>query len=309
MIEEPKVWSYMEYKPEGNALSVAYSLDGNFIAIGTQSGQILIIDDSKLEVIQELLCGYPVHALTFSPNGKFLASSGLDGSLIIWSIENWSKFKTFGIDSEALIISWSSNNQFLTLGSNSSSDNRPFIDIWEINSWTKLKKEVKMPYYVAFSPDSKFLAIDYETTGIEILSVPDFKRIVLLDLSDTSEYIQNISSPAWSVDGQFLAACTDEGRVRIWRTSDWSIITTLELHRAWDEGEYRVAFSPDNRFLISGGVGHPKLLSIKTWKVVYEFEDVFSEDVLAFSWHPTSKYLAIVSGNYQPVTIWEITED
>jgi len=306
LTDKIKVFPYIEYEPEGYAICVAYSPDGKFIAIGNSSGTVDIMDENDIKIIKKLSCGFPVYAVEWSPDSKYLATGGFEGSVNIWEVENWSLVKNLGEKSEALTISWSSNGDYLVAGNAECSDDRPYIDIWSTVDWKRMEIKVSHPFYVAFNPDSSYLAIQYDTIGIEILSVPEFKRVKLLDLSDTSDYALNISSPAWSANGSYIGACTHEGKIRIWRCKDWSIVTTKQLHNEWDEGEYRIAFCPNNKFLVSGGVGHPKIISMKTWEVIYEIEDVFSEDNLDFSWHPSGKYLAIVSSQANPFAIWEI---
>ncbi|MHA1814537.1 MAG: WD40 repeat domain-containing protein, partial [Candidatus Heimdallarchaeaceae archaeon] len=258
----------------------------------------------QLKTIQLLQQEFAIHAVEWSPNGEYLAVGSLDGPLKIYLRSDWSLYKQLEDESQALTISWSSNGEFLVAGSNSFFD-RDYIDLWDTTSWIKLKSEIKLPYMASFSPNSELLAITYETYGIEVLATKDFTRIKLLEFS-ISGMIANIESPVWSPDGAFLAACNDEGYVQIWNTSTWQVIFSEKLLGVWDEGRYRAAFSPDNKFLAIGGVSKPMLLSTKDWKVVAVFENVYTEDVLDFSWHPSSKYLAITEQHEHEANIYEI---
>jgi len=303
--EEVKIWPYMGIETDTYPLSVAFSPDGNFVAVGTREKTLIIVDDKQLKTIQKLQQDHSVHAVEWSPDGKYLAVGSLDGPLKILQTSDWSVYKELEDESEALTLSWSSNGKYLVAGSNRWSDDRLYMDLWDTSTWSKIKTKVKLPYMASFSPDSKHLATIYDTYGIEILTTKDFTRVKLLEFS-TSDMVANNESPAWSPDGVFLAACNDEGYVQIWDTSNWQIVFSKKLLGVWDEGRYRVAFSPDNRFLAIGGVSNPKLLSTKDWQVVAVFEDVYTEDVLDFSWHPSSKYLAIADQHDHCVNIFEL---
>ncbi|MHA1186928.1 MAG: WD40 repeat domain-containing protein [Candidatus Heimdallarchaeota archaeon] len=302
--EEVKIWPHMGIETETYPLSVAFHPDGNLIAVGTREKTVKITDIKQLKTIQLMQQEYAIHAVEWSPNGEYLAVGSLDGPLKIIQTSDWSVYKELDKESEALTISWSSNGKFLVVGSNRFFS-RDFIDLWDTSTWTKIKADVKLPYMASFSSDSEFLAITYETFGIEVLTTKDFSRVKLLEFS-TSDMIANIASPVWSPDGAFLAACNDEGYVQIWNTSTWEIIFSEKLLGVWDEGRYRAAFSPDNKFLAIGGVSNPKLLSTKDWQVIAVFKDVYTEDVLDFSWHPNSKYLAIADQHEHEVNIFEI---
>ena len=286
-------------------LSVAFSPDGDLVAIGTNDKTVIIFNFQRLKVVQELPFDYSIYAVEWSPDGKYLAIGGIDGPILILQVNDWSIKKTLPDSDGAMNLSWSNDSQYLAVGSWSCSDTKK-AEVWLTSNWTRLETNNDyLPRYVHFSPDSMFLAITYKLDGIEILSVPDFKRIALLDFSDSDKYV-DIYSPFWSENGLFIAASCGDGRTRIWRTSDWSIIHTILLHGYWEDAEYRVAFSPDNRFLISGGFGTPKLVSVATGREIYEFKNISTEDVLAFSWHPSSKYVAIIDQHDHAVNIFEI---
>lgn len=75
-----------------------------------------------------------------------------------------------------------------------------------------------------------------------------------------------VQSVAVSPDGQTLATAGQDNTVKLWRTSDRSLIRTLISH---DAAVWSVAFSPDGRFVASGGefvFGDPSG-NVKLWRV------------------------------------------
>lgn len=68
--------------------SLAISQDGSLAAVGTSLGEIHLVD-SKTGSLLRSLDGHKgqVTALEFSPDGRYLASGGTDGVVIIWGVE------------------------------------------------------------------------------------------------------------------------------------------------------------------------------------------------------------------------------
>jgi len=78
----------------GQCQVVRYSRDGRYLLVGVQDigseGAIRVYDTGDLSEVQSLLPGHPnggALRLTFSADGKYLASGGADGGIILW---DWS---------------------------------------------------------------------------------------------------------------------------------------------------------------------------------------------------------------------------
>ncbi len=72
--------------------SLAFSLDGDLLAVGTDEGFVVILTSADLGTWRQLE-GHvlPVRGLAFSAGGRFLASGGDEGSVHVWDLD-----KTFG---------------------------------------------------------------------------------------------------------------------------------------------------------------------------------------------------------------------
>ncbi|MBK5115231.1 MAG: hypothetical protein JJE41_16515 [Candidatus Heimdallarchaeota archaeon] len=302
-----KIKNYIDLIPNDFARSVAFSLNGKFLAVGTKNDGVLIYNVKDWKIIVKLPHEYAVNAVEWSPDSKYLATGSIHGPIKIWNSDKWKPSQVLDHSKEALNLAWSPNGKILVAGSWGRFDDCPYLDAWKTFDWSKITTEVHRPRYVSFNPDSSLIAIIYKLEGIEILSAPDFTRNTFLDFSDSDKYVA-IYRPSWNNDGSLIAASCGDGRIRIWQTSDWSEVITKQLHDYWDDGEYGVSFSPDGKYLLSGGFGEPKLLSTYNWEVIHHFPKGTLADLFDVSWSPDSKYIALILENGKEIEIWEIRD-
>jgi WD40 repeat protein len=220
-----------------------FSLDGQFIVIGgavnkgkdaegnwngtKPQGTLYIYDaataQEKLMIsrevdLDEFRYRSVMDNLTFSPDGKFLASLGM-GELMIHSPRDGSVL----FSTNTGHITEDNNLKDLGLGP-------PTID----RSATGL----------AVSPDSQLVAVGTAEGGIVVLNSSDWSEAVKI-----SGHEGLVRSAAFSPDGRYLASGGEDHLIILWNTADWSVAAKYTGHI----GEITaLAFAVDGKTLASG---------------------------------------------------------
>lgn len=213
------------------------------------------------ELVVQTGHGNSVVSVAFSPDGKYIVSSGNDGSILLWEIDSGRQIRSLENKGYNNPIYMSSNGKFLSSGKE--------IKVWDISTGEELKlKDATAP--AAISRDGTIVAA---TTGF----MSD--KISLLDVG-TSRVLRTFDGCSrqkaltFSPDGKIVAAACDplpqgsgavNGKIKLLpgRIKLWDVSTGRELRafEAYELGANSIAFTPDSKSLVSTSDTEP----VKIW--------------------------------------------
>lgn len=245
-----------------------------------------------------------VLSVTFSPDGKRLASGGAGRTVKIWDATSGKEILMLTGHTDAVMsVAFSPAEKRLV---SASWDHT--VRVWNTTDGKetlRLRGHTGPATSVAFSPNGKRFASVSEdeslrvwdaTTGVELLTLKG-----LIDVA---------RSVAYSPDGKWVASSTGNGfgpdtpvEVKVWNAATGQEKLTLKGHAAY---VWSVAFSPNGKHLASSGLDK----TVKLWDATTGQELLtlkgHTEGVKSVSFSPDGKRIATGS-NDETVKVWDTT--
>ena len=289
----------------GNVYSVMYSPDSRYLAskaafneskiwkvetgecIKTLSGKILsyspdgkyfllcfiknieICKTSSLEPIKNLGGNLSnIHAMAFSPDGRYLYSCDIYGNIKLWDVIS-NECKTL-IKVSMYYVCYSPDGKYVASGSYNKTIN--LYDVVTGECINTLEGHVERVNSVCYSPDGKYVASGSEDKTVKLWEVVNGRCIKTLE-----GHTADVLSVTFSPDGKYLASGSRDTTIKIWDVKTGNCLKTLTRHT---NGVESVVYSPDGTYLASGSLDH----TIKIWKA------------------KTGRHIKTLTGHKEPIT-------
>ncbi|KAF9814288.1 hypothetical protein SFRURICE_015225 [Spodoptera frugiperda] len=239
-----------------------------------------------------------VISVAVSPDGKTLASSSQDSSLILWDLTNGEKIKTMETGpTDVWTLDFSPDGKHVISGSNAGK-----ILIFGVESGKQeqtLDTRGKFTLSVAYSPDGKYIASGALDGIINIFDVAQGKLVHTLE-----GHAMPIRSLCFSPDSQLLLTASDDGHMKLYDVVHANLAGTLSGHASW---VLSVAFSPDGKRFASGSADR----TVRVWDLdSMQCQHVFKEHSdQVWGVKVPSKDFIVTGGLDCLVKVWTLQND
>jgi WD40 repeat protein/tRNA A-37 threonylcarbamoyl transferase component Bud32 len=232
-------------------IATTFSADGRFLISATRNAVAVWSLQGTPE--RAVLAGHGggVPGLSFSRDGRRLASAGRDHTVTIWDTATGQAERVLGgLEGPVQAVAFSPDGSMLAAAESAGS-----VCLWEVATWQEwARPDHRLGpgiWSIAFSPDSKYLAGSAENGRVEVWEIqpaakpaaaPSLRRVVALD---RGERIWNV---CFSRDSRLLTFVANSQALHLYDLDSRRLLPGLPARHVSDV--LSTAFHPDGRHVL-----------------------------------------------------------
>ncbi len=262
----------------------------------------------ELQTLQGHLAG--VNNISFSPDGKTLASASSDNTVRIWDIATGKTLKILQGHLEALDVSFSPDGKTLA---SSNADTRTAdpgivtkgsVNLWDVSTGREIRTLIQGDLLgsvnsIRFSPDSKIFGVTYVDGTAKLW---DVTTGIVLNIPREHNFRKDVNNIMFTLNSQMIASASADGTVTLQDSINGRDIKTLKGHSNWVND---VNLSPDAKTIATASAdGTVRLWDVSSARELKTLES-HSGEMTSVSFSPDGKKIA-TAGADDKVRLWDI---
>ena len=241
----------------------------------------------------------PVLHVRWSPDGTFIASGSMDGTLIIWTAQEGKTRVSARTtlqpplsDDYPWSIDWSARKDTQHLAVS-------FVDgtiqVLDANTGQRLSSQnaLKTPVSVlAWSPDEQYIAVGGSDYMVRVYAYPSWNVVTTYQ-----EHTNTIKSVAWSPDGTLLVSGSEDTTVRVWEPLSGK---TRRIYNGHTKDVAAVSWSYDSTRIASSAYDNTvHIWDVAEGRTLHIYNAPSGAPIGEARWSHNNRFLAIYGGDAQ----------
>ena len=236
--------------PVQSSVYALHRLD-NLLFVGQRSGLILVFDLDSNKLVTTLKHHQKgVFDLKTLIGKNELLSTGEDGMVAVWSLNDFSLLYHFPVISQTTrVISISNDGNEMALGAKDA-----LIRIYNTEDYSLLREvpgHILPITSIAYAPSGAYMISGSRDAQLKIWSLPDYTLI-----KNIPAHLFSIYSIAFHPTQPYFATCSQDKSIKLWSSEDFRLVKILSNEKG-TQGHFhsinKMIWSQDGKYLISTG--------------------------------------------------------
>jgi len=238
-----------------------------------------------------------VNSVSYSSDGRLLASGSKDGSVRVWDTRTGEEARSPLLSGTGSVVTvdFAQNSRWVASGTESG-----VVCVWNVTpgqtSHRRLNGHSHPVNCVKFSPDGSRLASASFDNTLSLWSLETGQKLATL-LGHTDRVMRVAFSP----DGEILASGSQDNTIRLWHSNTGQAFRKLTTNASAG----RIDLSPDGKMIAATAKGGIVLLKYKTGDQIVLLKQ--NTTIYCAQFSPDGR--SLVATSYQTVRLWTLQPD